>query len=469
MKLGGVIHLNKSGICVMCGALLVLLIYMLTNKSNSETHSTQKINLKHLLKVAIKAAENGGNEVVVNKDNLKIKSKGLTKEGMEDSVTTADYLSHCSIMGTLKHAYPTLNVISEEAKAECNKNQEIDFSETTVFVPENVDDQWEDLKDITVWIDPLDATHEYTEKLYDNVTTMVCVAVKGQPIIGVIHKPFMKDNSPTFWAWNNKAKSSNLKSMKHESDKLKIIISRSHKGEIQKVLGQKMKTYDLVIAAGAGYKALEVATGKVDAYLHITAIKKWDICAGNAIINAMGAQSIKTKAIPKFSNLVSRSFSDKYLFYTNVGLSVTLSGVGDILVQNYEILTHELEGWNKIRTRNMSICGMTIGIFCHHWYNYLDRRLPGYAIKTVAKKIIIDQIVCSPICIATLFLTSEILEQKSKKEMLLEVKQKAWMLYVAEWVIWPPAQFINFYFLPTRFRVLYDNTISLGYDVYTSY
>lgn len=39
-----------------------------------------------------------------------------------------------------------------------------------------------------------------------------------------------------------------------------------------------------------GYKALEVAKGKVDAYLHITMIKKWDICAGNAIINSLGGK-----------------------------------------------------------------------------------------------------------------------------------------------------------------------------------
>jgi protein Mpv17 len=50
-----------------------------------------------------------------------------------------------------------------------------------------------------------------------------------------------------------------------------------------------------------------------------------------------------------------------------------------------------------------------------------------------------------------------------------ELKQKGWRLYVAEWVVWPPAQVINFYLLPTRFRVLYDNTVSLGYDIYTSY
>lgn len=116
----------------------------------------------------------------------------------------------------------------------------------------------------------------------------------------------------------------------------------------------------------------------------------------------------------------------------------------------------------------MSISGMTVGVLCHHWYKFLDSRFPGRTIQVVARKVLVDQIVCSPLCIAIFFITLGLLEKSSLEEVKKEVKAKAWRLYAAEWVIWPPAQVINFYILPLRYRVLYDNTISLGYDVYTS-
>ena len=79
------------------------------------------------------------------------------------------------------------------------------------------------------------------------------------------------------------------------------------------------------------------------------------------------------------------------------------------------------------------------------------------------------QVLFSPICITACLLVAGRLENQSSSHLLSQTIQVGGRLYLAEWVIWPPAQFVNFYFLPTRFRVLYDNIISLVYDTYTSH
>ena len=50
-----------------------------------------------------------------------------------------------------------------------------------------------------------------------------------------------------------------------------------------------------------------------------------------------------------------------------------------------------------------------------------------------------------------------------------DTRELGTQLWLSEWFIWPPAQFVNFYFLPTKYRVVYDNLVSLFYDWYTSH
>jgi Golgi-resident PAP phosphatase len=53
------------------------------------------------------------------------------------------------------------------------------------------------------------------------------------------------------------------------------------------MFGDKVK---VLKAAGSGYKIIQVLEGNATVYIHNTKIKKWDLCAGNAIVNALGGK-----------------------------------------------------------------------------------------------------------------------------------------------------------------------------------
>jgi len=162
-----------------------------------------------------------------------------------------------------------------------------------------------------------------------------------------------------------------------------------------------------------------------------------------------------------------------HLFFVNMGLSFGLSGLGDVLQQKLEhsqATSSTRPRVNYSRTLHMSTSfGLTSGFLCHFWYNYLDKIFPGRGIRTIVTKIAWDQILFSPICIVSCLLVAGRLENKSSEHLMSQTLQLGGRLYIAEWLIWPPAQFFNFYYLPTRYRVLYDNLVSLVYDIYTSH
>lgn len=68
-----------------------------------------------------------------------------------------------------------------------------------------------------------------------------------------------------------------------------FVVSRSHSGEVKEYIQSIFGANAPVIkAAGAGYKVLQVIYNNASAYIHLTNIKKWDICAGHAILSALG-------------------------------------------------------------------------------------------------------------------------------------------------------------------------------------
>ena len=51
----------------------------------------------------------------------------------------------------------------------------------------------------------------------------------------------------------------------------------------------------------------------------------------------------------------------------------------------------------------MAVLGFCIGPVNHYWYVMLDRFLPGTLSRTVAKKLLLDQLIMAPICCTTFY------------------------------------------------------------------
>jgi Golgi-resident PAP phosphatase len=167
MNFGGTLKINKFA-CFTLGFILFLIIYWRTGGSSFPTDKSDLVNLKSLLKASISAAERGGKKVIDGKNHeLHVKSKGKTQEGANDPVTDADYASHCAMYYALKNTFPKLTVVSEEhskGDSDCVKQELID---TDAVLPDHklielMNDEHVFAKDVTIWIDPLDATQEYT-------------------------------------------------------------------------------------------------------------------------------------------------------------------------------------------------------------------------------------------------------------------------------------------------------------------
>lgn len=219
-----------------------------------------------------------GNEVVkTRQETVRTWSKGRNELGQNDPLTDGDLRSHRVMLKTLLETFPHLNVLSEEHESSKQMAVQAGSVLEDVNLPESISnyvDETVRMRDILVWVDPLDATQEYSENLTKYVTTMVCIAVKGHARIGVIHQPFM---NRTVWAWVGQGPSRSLRggaavtadgsepasvTGDREDSTVKIVVSRSHAGKVEQFAKENLSgDVRIQAAGGSGYKALQVRPG----------------------------------------------------------------------------------------------------------------------------------------------------------------------------------------------------------------
>lgn len=174
MNLGGSIRINRCGLLILTISVILFLYYLIFSNiglSQSQRQYTyifknpNDVNLRKLLIGGIQAAQMGGLEVKAVSSDIQAKSKGKTAEGANDPVTNADLRSHCVMKRGLKRLFSRVRIISEEDKEtkDCASFHHFEL-DPTVIAEDIVlsDDSIVPADDVTIWIDPLDATQEYT-------------------------------------------------------------------------------------------------------------------------------------------------------------------------------------------------------------------------------------------------------------------------------------------------------------------
>mgnify|MGYP001024481599 CR=1 FL=1 len=203
---------------------------------------------------------------------------GVTEEKKADKspVTQADRDAEILLEKALGELVPHVQVIGEEAHE--------------AAAPTSLDD-------VFFLLDPLDGTRDFVARK-DNFTVNIGLVSDRYPIAGVIYAPVHEKLyfSGTQCAYRlaiapdgalDISKAEPLMTQKADPQGLRVIASRSHRGEKtdQMIASLNVKN---TIAAASSYKFCLLAEGTADFYPRYGRTMEWDTAAGQAILEAAG-------------------------------------------------------------------------------------------------------------------------------------------------------------------------------------
>ena len=236
---------------------------------------------EHWLIKIINAALKGGEEI------LSVYNSDFAVETKDDKspLTEADKRAHLAIIAELEAT--GLPVLSEEGK-------QMDYG---------IRKEWQQF-----WmVDPLDGTKEFVKR-NGEFTVNIALIENGKATMGVIYVPVTKDlyfsdklaykiegfTEPTV-SINTLLGRANQLPLSQNRKNYVVVGSRSHMSkETEAFINEQRQKHSEVdiLSIGSSLKLCMVAEGAADAYPRFAPTMEWDTAAGQAIVNASGAQVI---------------------------------------------------------------------------------------------------------------------------------------------------------------------------------
>lgn len=227
----------------------------------------------------------------------------IVHKGVNDLQTQADRSSQQCIVTSLQKQFPKITIIGEEQlgladavnESHIVTEADLEVLQKASILPDElklVDDE-----DICIWVDPLDATTEFVQGIFDHVTILVGIAVHGKAVAGVIAQPFYNYTAGpnvsvgrVIWAIVGLG-SFGVVPKHPPPDQRVITATRSRMSPAVLRTINACEPTKILQVGGAGHKVLLLIDGKAHAYICASsACSKWDTCAPEAVLHAVGGK-----------------------------------------------------------------------------------------------------------------------------------------------------------------------------------
>eukprot|EP01084_Bolivina_argentea_P038980 72049_1 len=154
-----------------------------------------------------------------------------------------------------------------------------------------------------------------------------------------------------------------------------------------------------------------------------------------------------------------------------VGMSLEcgfFAGVGSIL--NDLIISNNEKRFDFINfiimTTWSSICFAPLA-FC--WYPYLEYLYPNNNIYSICIKLLMDQLLFSPILSCSFEFHSGLMMELNLNGAIISMKNNTIKSLITTWIYWPFVQIINIGYIPEKYQILVINMASIPWNIYVAY
>ena len=186
----------------------------------------------------------------------------------------------------------------------------------------------------------------------------------------------------------------------------------------------------------------------------------------------MAKKKAKTGGRRSFSSSKNSGLLDKYTalldsnpLATKAITSLVITAAGDVGCQCLmEDGDFDFQHFFIFSGMGLFVVGPTL----HFWYGALNKIIPAQTTAGAVYRLAVDQTLFAMPFIAT-FMSSVMVLEGKKEEIPQVLKENWWPAVQTNWMLWVPANFLNFRFIQPRFQVLFANCVGFVWNTYLSF